>query len=209
MIKLGETPICVIDVESTGLSPSSDRIVEIAVLRLEEDWMSGVWWESLVNPERDPGPTHAHGLTTADLEHAPTFWDIAPELAEMLSGCVIAAHNVNFDAAFLRYEFWRLGKVFPRYPLLDTARVGTALGNIIKGDARSLQACCARAGIVVGDAHSARGDAMATGELLRQYLQAAYEQEMDFADLAVSQLLMPEAIAFPPRTTTKALARKQ
>lgn len=192
VIKLGETPIAVIDCESTGLHPSEDRIVEIAVLRLDEDWMGGTWWETLVNPERDPGPTFAHQLVAEDLADAPVFADIAPELFEMLDGCILAAHNVNFDAAFLRYETWRLGLPFPNYPLLDTARVGTALGQIIKGDARSLTACCERAGIVVTDRHSARGDAMATGELLREYLQAAYTRDMDFADLAVYPLELPE-----------------
>lgn len=207
MIKLGETPIAVIDCETTGLHPSQDRVVEIAVLRLDEDWMGGSWWETLVNPERDPGPTHAHGISAEDLIGAPLFWEIAPELLEMVEGCVIAAHNVNFDFAFLRYEFWRMGKVFPKFPLLDTGRAGTAIGSIISGDTRSLRACCEREGIVVADAHSARGDVMATGELLREYLSRAYSMDLDFMHLAVSPLELPESLPMRTPAWTKAVKR--
>jgi DNA polymerase III epsilon subunit family exonuclease len=207
MIRLGETPIAVIDVESTGLSPSQDRIVEIAVVRMSEDWMSAGLFETLVNPERDPGPTFAHGLAAEDLVDAPLFWEIAPELSSALDGCVIAAHNVNFDAAFLRYEFWRLGKVLPKYPLLDTARAGTALGRIIKGDNRSLAACCEREHVFLPESHTAKGDATATAELLRIYLQMAYTLEMDFADLAVAPLeLCIENTPF--RERSRAVPRK-
>lgn len=207
VIRLGETPIAVIDVESTGLHPSQDRIVEIAVVRMSEDWMSAGLFETLVNPERDPGPTFAHGLAAEDLVDAPLFWEIAPELSSALDGCVIAAHNVNFDFAFLRYEFWRLGRPFPVRPLLDTARAGTALGRIIKGDNRSLAACCEREHVFAPESHTAKGDATATAELLRIYLQMAYERGMDFADLAVAPLeLCIENTPF--RERSRAMPRK-
>jgi DNA polymerase III epsilon subunit-like protein len=209
VIRLGETPIAVIDVESTGLHPSQDRIVEIAVLRLAEDWMSGELFETLINPERDPGPSFAHGLYAEDLVDAPLFWDIAPELSEVLEGCVIAAHNVNFDSAFLRYEFWRIGRPFSARPLLDTARAGTALGRINKGDNRSLAACCERERIFLPESHTAKGDANSTTELVRLYLQMAYERGMDFADLAVAPLELPEPdLSFPVRTASKAMPRR-
>lgn len=208
MISLGETPIAVLDIESTGLSPSSDRVVEVAVVRLAVEGPGFTSWDTLVNPERDPGPTHAHGLTTADLEHAPTFWDIAPELLEAIDGCILAAHNVNFDSSFLRYEFWRLGKVFPKFPLLDTVRVGYKLGRIEKSASRALHHLCANEGVQVYSAHSALGDAMAAAQLLRCYLSYAQAQGMDFADLAVAPLELPTSIAFPPRMPTKALRRK-
>ena len=208
MIQLGETPICIIDLETTGLSPSADRVVEVAVVRLVSDVSRVQTWDTLINPERDPGATHAHGLTTADLEQAPTFWDIGPELMEQLDGCILAAHNVNFDSSFLRYEFWRLGKVFPKFPLLDTVRVGYKLGRIEKSASRALGHLCANEGVQVHSAHSALGDAMAAAQLLSRYLSYAHAQGLDFADLAVAPLELPARASFPPRLTTKVLRRK-
>lgn len=184
--------------------------MEVAVVQLAAEGHPVVGsWSSLVNPERHPGPTHAHGLTTDDLALAPTFWDIAPEIAELLDGCVIAAHNVNFDAAFLRYEFWRLGRSFPDYPLLDTVRVGYKLGRIAQGGSRKLRDLCAHECITPHDAHQALGDALAAGELLDAYLRMAQRRGLDFGDLAVSSCELPaRAGPFPPRLATKAVHRK-
>jgi hypothetical protein len=74
-------PIAVIDVETTGLFPwRHDRIVEIAAVVVNEHGMIEREFVSLVNPQRDVGPTRIHGLTAEDVLHAPPFCDIAPLL---------------------------------------------------------------------------------------------------------------------------------
>jgi DNA polymerase III alpha subunit (gram-positive type) len=100
-----------------------------------------------------------------------------------------------------------LGRAFPKYPLLDTARAGTALGRIIKGDNRSLAACCEREHVFVPESHTAKGDATATAELLRIYLQMAYERGMDFVDLAVKPLEL-HIENTPFRERSRAMPRK-
>ena len=207
-VRLGVTPCAVLDCESTGLSPSRDRVVELAVVRLAPDGELVSTWDSLVDPERDPGPTHAHGLTSADLHGAPVFADIAPELAEQLDGAVVCAHNVNFDSSFLRYEFWRLGYFAPRYPLLDTVRAAYRLGRIAPGGSRRLDHLCAQEGIRIQGAHSALGDATATAALVRVYLHLAAARGWDFADLAVAPLALGESSVTEPCTETKAVRRR-
>lgn len=209
MIKIGTTPVCVVDVETTGLHPSSDRVVEIAVIRLDPTGAVSSAWSTLVDPGCDPGPSIAHGIYKEDLEFAPVFSEVISELGERLDGCIFAAHNVNFDSSFLRYEYMRLGRAWPSHPLLDTGRVASALGRVSKGESRSLRARCAFEGIRISDQHSALGDAMATATLLGRYLDLARMLEWDYEDLAVSPLELPDSDPiYPARTISKAVPRR-
>ena len=64
---LGSTPFAVVDVETTGFSPRlHDRVVEVAVVRLEHG-QPVEEYTTLVNPGRDVGPTHVHGITGSDV----------------------------------------------------------------------------------------------------------------------------------------------
>ena len=92
----------VIDVETTGLSPAHNhRILEVAVILVDNDGNKVYEWETLINPVRDVWATEIHGLTAADVYSAPTFDQIAPELGSLLRGRVPVAHNLSFDAPFL------------------------------------------------------------------------------------------------------------
>ena len=88
--------LAVIDVETTGLNCyRHDRVVEVATVLLSPQ--SGIQAEltTLVNPERDVGPTRIHGLSASDLINAPRFPDIADHLVEMLrSASALVGHNV-------------------------------------------------------------------------------------------------------------------
>lgn len=196
-LQLGTTPIAVIDVESTGLHPSSDRIVELAIVRLSPDGTVTDRWHTLINPQRDAGPTHAHGLTTESLEHAPFFHQIADEVGERLDGVVVAAHNANFDAGFLRYEFARLGRSAPAWPLLCTVRAAYRLSRVTYGrsGSRKLTDLCAREGIAHHRHHSALGDAEATAGLLAVYLGVARRGQLGFTGLGVFPLTLPAPYA--------------
>ena len=67
--------VAVVDVETTGLNPyRHDRIVELAALIVGSDGTALREFETLVNPERDIGPTHVHGLTSGDVLNAPPIW---------------------------------------------------------------------------------------------------------------------------------------
>ena len=157
------TGFAVLDLETTGLYPRTGaRIVEIGVVFLDASGATVSRWETLVDPERDPGPTEIHGVTSAMLEGAPTFAAIAGNLASSLDGQVLVAHNAKFDVGFLDAEFAREGIAWSRDPLC-TLKLAKRRGLPL-----SLAACCRTFGIVNRDAHRALGDAVATAELLRR-----------------------------------------
>lgn len=160
----------IIDVETTGLSPKKDRMLELAVVRVDQGGNVVDEWSTRLNPEGPVGATHIHGITQADVANAPLFRDVAASVVPYIAGLPIAAHNARFDLAFLRAEFRRAGwdvPWLPAYCTLDGSH--HYLPNL---DRRRLVDCCCGARIPLNDAHSALGDARATAGLLRHYLQA-------------------------------------
>ena len=156
--------IAVVDVETTGLYFSRDRVIEVAVVIMDRDGTIRHEYETLVNPERDLGPTSIHGISAAEVLDAPRFPDIAGDLLELMAEMqVIAGHNVVFDRNFLRAEYERAGAALPDFPALCTCN---AFGR------SSLEACCRELGIEVdGRAHRAITDARATADLVRFLLE--------------------------------------
>ena len=163
----------VVDVETTGLFPAGhDRIVEIAVVHVSPVGEVERSWVTLVNPQRDLGPQHVHGISASDVLTAPTFAEVAGTLASLLAGRVFVAHNASFDRRFVHHEFGALGHDVP----LDGETTLCTMqwsSQLLPHSPRSLAGCCASAGIVLEDAHEALADATATAELLRHYLHAA------------------------------------
>lgn len=161
----------IVDVETTGLSPRQNRILELAVVRIDDRGNVIDEWSTRINPEGPVGATHIHGITQADVAGAPLFRDVAKGLVPYISGVPIVAHNAKFDLAFLRAEFQRAGwdaPWLPSYCTLDGSR--EYLPTL---DRRRLADCCWAAGVPLENAHSALGDARATAGLLRFYLSRA------------------------------------
>ena len=104
------TQLAVLDLETTGFNASRhDRVIEVAIVQLDET-LTPTWeYCSLVNPDRDLGPTHVHGLAGRDVREAPPFVEVADDIVHWLAGRVIVGHNVAFDLRFLRAEFDLLG----------------------------------------------------------------------------------------------------
>ncbi len=98
-----------IDTETTGLSVSRDRIIEIGIVRVENNVVVAEY-QSLINPEMFLSPfiTSITHITEADLVNAPTFYDIRKDVYDLLKDAVFVAHNVRFDYGFLRNEFKRM-----------------------------------------------------------------------------------------------------
>ena len=157
----------VIDLETTGFSPLRERVVEVAVVLLDADGTELDAFCTLVDPECDPGPTHVHGITGPMLEGAPTFAEVHPYLAGLLSGRVVVGHNVDrFDLAFLRAECGRLGedRVPSAVVTLDTLQVAQTYLDL-PGKARLID-CCDHYRLTWADHHNALGDARVTADLL-------------------------------------------
>jgi DNA polymerase III subunit epsilon len=170
--ELGTTPIVVVDVETTGISPSHhDRIIEIAIIRWKPD--TGEIedeYETLVNPKRDIGRADIHGIAAGELLHAPEFAEIAGDIGRRLGGAILAGHNIRFDVGFLKSEYARVGLALPDHPTVCTLHLAYQLDKL---PSRSLSACCTAAGIAHRDAHTAMGDARACRALLTAYLLRA------------------------------------
>jgi len=175
----------VVDLETTGFSPHQERIVEVAVVVLDADGVEVDAFCTLVDPERDPGPTHVHGITPEMVSGAPTFAQVHPYLATLLSGRVVVGHNVDrFDLAFLLSECRRLGEeaVPADVVTLDTLRVAQAFLDL-PGKARLVD-CCDRYLLSWDDHHSALGDARVTAALF-----GAMRSELGDDVLGVARLL--------------------
>ncbi|HEY5096793.1 MAG TPA: 3'-5' exonuclease [Acidimicrobiales bacterium] len=157
----------VVDVETTGFAPDTERIVEVGVVVLDRAGAEVGAFCTLVDPDRHPGPTHIHGITPAMVSGAPSFAAVRPHLAELLSGRVVVGHNVDdFDLSFLRAECRRSGGAgaVPRAgPTLDTLQV--AQHHLGLAGRASLAECCTHYGLSWADHHSALGDARVTAAL--------------------------------------------
>lgn len=172
-------PFVVVDVETTGGQPwGVDRVTEVAAVHVDGAATS-LAFHSLINPQR-PIPWHITRLTGIDdamVRSAPTFADIAGELAAHLVGRVFVAHNARFDFGFLDAEFSRVAPT-PLGTLvhgqLCTVRLARRL--LAHLPRRNLDAVSAHYGVTISDRHRASGDALATAEVLRGLLRDASHQ---------------------------------
>ena len=148
----------VVDVETTGFG-RYDKVVEIAAVTLDPvTWEIIDEYDTLINPERDVGPTGVHGISASMVEAAPTFAEILAAVAGRLRGSVLVAHNLAFDARMLRYEFERLG--------VDID-LGSGLCTYLE-TRKKLPRACEEHDIHLTQQHRALADARATAELARR-----------------------------------------
>src|SRR5437588_644257 len=107
--------VAFVDLETTGTVAAEDRVTEVGIVRVD-DGAQVSEWSTLVNPECSI-PVEIQGLTgitNAMVARAPTFREIADEIVGRIEGCVFVAHNARFDYGFLKREFGRPGRSFPR-----------------------------------------------------------------------------------------------
>lgn len=183
----------VVDVETTGLSPRADRVLEVAVVRLDHSGQVVDEWATRFNPEGPLGATHIHGITAADVASAPPFRELSTDLVGRLQGSVIVAHNARFDLAFLRAEFERSGWDLPYLPAFCTLEASDHYLPHL--ERRRLHDCCTAAGVRLDAAHSALGDARATAGLMHRYLSMpGYPVHAELATLPERAL----SVSWPP-----------
>lgn len=190
--RAGERGYAAIDFETTGLFPQKhDRVVEVGIVEMDPHGESQREWTSLVNPERDVGPTHIHGISGRDVLDAPTFRDVVPHVMESLRGRTIVAHNATFDLRFLEYELSRAGWPDPR-PLGAVCTMRWSK-EFLAASSRKLADCCAAMGLESPHAHHALHDARGVAGLLRGYLTAS-RPEVPWRDAvqAAERLAWPE-----------------
>lgn len=166
----------VLDVETTGLTPASgDRVVEIAVIVLDDRFRVVRFFESLVQPlRRIPAEvTRIHGISDRDVSGAPAFQEIFPDLVECLTGVThLVAHNISFDLNFLSAEIAASGHELPRrHGRICTMKL--ARTQSVAHDAKLGTVARALGIPFPGDAHRAAVDAGVTARILPLLLKNA------------------------------------
>lgn len=176
-------PLAFIDLETTGISVSTDRIVELSVLKIspngKEEWMS-----TRINPGI-PIPakcTLIHGIKDEDVVHAPAFKEVAKNLAAFLEGCDLAGYNaIKFDIPVLAEEFLRVNIDFN----FRKRRYVDVQVIFHKKEQRTLTAAyqfyCKKE--LMG-AHGSKADTAATFEVLKSQLDKYCDLENDVEKLA-------------------------
>ncbi|MCB5187363.1 GIY-YIG nuclease family protein [Methylobacillus caricis] len=178
-----------LDLETTGATPLTDRITEIGLIRYE----GGVEvsrWQTLVNPEMNisyfiQGIT---GITNEMVKDAPLFKDVAADLITYLEGAVLCAHNVRFDHGFLKSEFKRLG-ITLRQQVLCTVKLSRLLYPEYKS--HGLDAIIQRHNIACSSRHRAMGDV----EVMSAFLEIAEREHGVYRlEQMASQLLKGQSL---------------
>jgi DNA polymerase-3 subunit epsilon len=168
LLKL-KNPVVVLDLETTGMNIVTDRIVEIALLKINID---GSEEEKLmlINPEMPipPEVSQIHGITDDDVKDKPAFREVAKTLAKFIEGCDLCGFNSNrFDIPLLAEEFLRadIDIDLKKHKFIDVQAI------FHKMEKRTLAAAykfyCNRELV---DAHSAMADTKATYEVLKAQL---------------------------------------
>lgn len=164
-------PLVFLDLETTGINIATDRIIEIALLKI----LPGGAEESRelrINPEMPipPQSSKIHGIYDEDVKNAPTFKEVARSLAKFIEGCDLAGFNSNrFDIPLLAEEFIRAGVDIDlkRKKFVDVQAI------FHKMERRTLAAAykfyCHQE---LNGAHTAMVDTRATYEVLKSQLDA-------------------------------------
>ena len=170
---LGE-PIVVLDFETTGLNPRTDRIIEIGAVRIHNGQVADSF-SMLVNPgvPLDDKVVKITGIRDYMLKDQPSAEQALPQLMAFIGSSPLAAHNAAFDMAFLREEQARLGQPFD-FPQIDTLAFAQKLYPDMKR--YRLVDVCRKLGVTLKNAHRAVHDATATAQCLLVMLDAARER---------------------------------
>jgi DNA polymerase III subunit epsilon len=201
-----DRPLIVFDLETTGLDPMTDRIVELGCVKLlpltvgaaagvpagARGPAAGVpvaggpqreirTWR--VNPGRPivPAATAVHGISDADVARCPTFDALADEVHAYFQGCDLSGFHVEgFDLPLMTQEFERVGVSFPDWkPRVIDARTIFTLRES-RGLAAALQFYCGREHI---GAHGAEADAIASADVLLAQIERYGDLPLDVAAL--------------------------
>ncbi|WP_026752008.1 3'-5' exonuclease [Sediminibacterium sp. C3] len=164
------SPIAFIDLETTGVNISNDRIVEIAIVKILTDGTRQVK-RKLINPQIPipAGASDVHGITDEMVKDAPSFKQVANEIKQFIENCDLGGYNSNrFDIPMLIEEFLRAGVPFSAdgRKLVDVQKVFHMMEQRTLGAAYKFY--CNK---TLEDAHSAEADATATWEVLEAQIE--------------------------------------
>ena len=184
----------ILDIETTGGQFNEEGITEIAIYKFDGHEIVDQFI-SLVNPEIpiQPFVVKLTGINNAMLVNAPKFFEVAKRIIEITDGCVIVAHNADFDYRILRTEFRRLGYDF-NVKTLCTVELSQKL--LPEQPSHSLGKLVRALGIPMADRHRASGDALATVKLFKMLLDKDINKDIvkDFIKLKIEKGIAPKLL---------------
>ena len=166
----------ILDIETTGGQFNEEGITEIAIYKYDGHEIVDQFI-SLLNPEKpiQPFVVKLTGINNAMLRSAPKFYEVAKRIIEITDGCVLVAHNAQFDYRVLRTEFRNLGYDFEKQTLC-TVELSQKL--LPEQPSHSLGKLVRALGIPMTDRHRATGDALATVHLFKLLQEKDVEKEI-------------------------------
>ncbi len=189
LVGIGE--YIVLDVETTGLRPFRQRVIELCALKIRDGVVIDTL-TTLLNPEKRLPRfiTELTGITDEMVQHAPRFPSIADSLLKFIGERLIVGHNVRFDLSFVNAELARAGRPPLVNPRLDTLALAVRLLPGLKKP--NLERMAQTLGVTIADRHRAEGDARLTAESLHRLLPLARQAGLPTLD-AMQALAVPQA----------------
>lgn len=153
----------VFDLETTGLDPETDSIIEIGAVRVVNGKITDSF-QKLINPKKhiSEDATAVNHITDSMVKGCPTIKEVLPDFLDFVGNNILAAHNAGFDAAFLREACQKCGLTAPT-KFFDTMRLNVYWPNLKN---RKLETFLKAAGIQNDGSHRALSDAEATAKLI-------------------------------------------
>jgi DNA polymerase III epsilon subunit family exonuclease len=191
---LSEVTFVVLDVETTGGSPATSSLTEVAAARYRGGEMLGTY-QTLVKPDERIPPfiTALTGISDLMVADAPTIGAMLPSFLEFLGGAVVVGHNVRFDLAFLNHALVSTGRDPLPNANVDTLALARRLVRDMVPNCKlgTLAACL---DLTHRPSHRALNDVLATGDLLHHLLERAGS----FGILGLEELLdLPRLVGHP------------
>ncbi len=168
----------ILDIETTGFSPSAEKITEIAIY-IHDGRRIVDSFSTLLNPEKKIPYRiiQMTGINNQMVESAPKFYEVAKKIVELTDDKIVVGHNVRFDYGFIRNEFKSMGFDYQR-KTIDTVKLSRKL--IPGKPSYSLGKLCQSLDIENHSRHRAEGDAMATVKLFEMLL--SIDSQLDDLD---------------------------
>lgn len=184
---LAQVSFAVVDLETTGVDPSTDRIVQMAAIIIDGSGKIIDSFDTIVKPQCPEqyvhGAEHIHGITADQVNDGMPLRDALEKLFTLSDGKFFTAHNAQFDIGFLHAESQRVGMTKQIDQFIDTLRLARQI-DTERTRKHSLDALCTHYGIERERSHEARADATATAELLIHLMRdIGVESPNQLADL--------------------------
>lgn len=167
----------VIDLETTGLSPSCSEIIELGAARVEGGEVVATY-QQLVRPNYliDPFITNLTGITNKMVVNMPKIYDVLPEYLDFIGSSVVLGHNVTFDINFILDFSHQISRTLPN-DFIDTMRISRKLFRDYEN--HKLATLVKNMNVDVGTAHRALADCIATSSVYEYMKKYAAERGLD------------------------------